>query len=176
MAEKPPKKKHGDGFSEFDREFGRVRGEMEDLMERMMERIHEEDFHKLGALGAVHGFSIRIGADGKPIVREFGNVKPEQGELPISGEREPLVDVIEGKADITVMVELPGVERKDILAKGEGRTLKISVNTEARKYYKELELPAAADFPGARAKYNNGVLEIVIAKDAKGAAGKIEVG
>ncbi len=180
MAENPKKRKPDDDFSELDKEFDRVRQEMEGLMEEMMGRMPEKDLKKLAKQNkpGVYGISITVNNEGKPMIREFGNVKPEGtgGNALISEEREPLVDVIEGGSDITVMVELPGVDKKDIAAKGEGRNLVISVDAKGRRYYKELELPATVDFANASAKYNNGVLEIVLQKDAKGSAnGKIKI-
>ncbi len=167
----------GDDFFGFDRDFERMREEMERLMEGMMSRVPSEDFEKLAKkpTGGVYGVSIRIGPEGKPVIREFGNVKPEAGggeNAPISDEREPLVDIIEGKNDIIVIAELPGVEKRDIFVSGEGRELVIDVKTAERKYYKELDLPHSADFANAKAKYNNGVLEVVIQKSEKGSANK----
>lgn len=176
-----------DDFFGFDREFERMREEMEKLMEGMMGGVSAGNLEKFAKPGeakhaektGVYGFSIRIGRDGKPVIREFGNVKPEaakEAKIQISDEREPLVDIIEGKSDITVIAELPGVDRKDIHMEGEGRNLTIEVKTKGRKYYKELELPSAADFANAKAKYNNGVLETVVQKSAKGSESrKIEI-
>ncbi len=166
----------GDFFG-FDREFERMREEMERLMEGMMNRIPEPDLEKLAkkGQGGVYGISVNIGLDGKPVIREFGNMKPEatkEAKMPISEEREPLVDVIEGKTDITVIAELPGVDKKDIHLSGEGKGLVIDVKTAERKYHKELELPSAADFENANAKCNNGVLEVIIPKSAEGSENK----
>ncbi len=165
-----------DLFSEFDRELERMRSEMEDLMEGMIGRIPESGLEKLAkeGKGVVYGFSIRISPDGKPQIREFGNVKHEAAKesIPISDEREPLVDIIEGKGEITVIAELPGVDRKDINVSGEGKTLIISVRSRDRKYYKELEIPSLCDFGQAQARYNNGVLEIVVQKSSKPSANK----
>lgn len=170
-------------FFRFDREFERMREEMEKLMEAMMGGIPAGNLEKFAKPGGakhaektgVYGFSIRVGPDGKPVIREFGNVKPEaarEEKIPISDEREPLVDVIEGKNEITVIAELPGVDKKDIRASGEGRELEIKVVTKERKYHKILDLPATVDFANTRAKYNNGVLEIILEKNAKGTANK----
>src|SRR5579885_2954244 len=39
-----------------------------------------------------YGYSITVGPDGHPVVKEYGNVRP--GLLPSAETREPLVDVI----------------------------------------------------------------------------------
>lgn len=167
-------------FFGFDREFERMREEMEHLMEEMMVRIPEPDLEKLAKQqkSGVYGLSIKIGPDGKPIVREFGNMTPEawkEEKIPISEEREPLVDVIEREKEITVIAEVPGVEKKDIRISGEEKELEIKVETANRKYHKVLELPSQVDFGKAKAAYNNGVLEIVIPKGGGKESKKIEI-
>lgn len=129
----------------------------------------------------VYGYSITIGPDGKPQIREFGNVKPGtrfgKPEISIREEREPLVDIISADGEIKVIAELPGVDKKDIKLHGTESTLTISVDTPERKYYKEVELPAKVDPDKARSTYKNGVLEVTLQKKEekpKGSPIKIE--
>jgi HSP20 family protein len=44
----------------------------------------------------VYGYSVTIGPDGKPVVREFGNVRRSEGRpwKAVQATREPLVDVV----------------------------------------------------------------------------------
>jgi HSP20 family protein len=112
----------------------------------------------------VYGYSIKIGPDGKPIVREFGNVRPSRFGPRIKEEREPLVDVFSTDGEIKVVVELPGVEKDDIKLHGTEDTLTISVDTPQRKYYKELKLPAKVNIKDAKTSYKNGVLEVTLPK------------
>ncbi len=114
----------------------------------------------------VYGYSVTIGPDGKPIIREFGNVRPKGGIRPIevSEEREPLVDVIEEQDKISVIAEVPGVSREEInIEVVDNRQLKI-FTTGKRKYYKEIQLPSAVDPDSAKASYSNGVLEVTLKK------------
>jgi HSP20 family protein len=64
----------------------------------------------------VYGYSVKIGQDGKPIVRKFGNVDSSPGfigsGISVKEQREPLVDIISGSENITVVAELPGVIKK----------------------------------------------------------------
>lgn len=127
----------------------------------------------------VYGYSVTIGPDGKPVIREFGNLKPSgrPGAVDIKMEREPLVDIIEEADAVKVIAEVPGVEKKDIQLYGTDRTLTIKVDTPNRKYYKEIELPAEVDPKSAKSSYKNGVLEVVLKKVApkpKGEPIKIE--
>jgi len=121
----------------------------------------------------VYGYSVTIGPDGKPVVREFGNVRKGEGTpwKEIQDKREPLIDVVSSDKDVRVIAEMPGVSKEDIDVTINERSLVISVDKEDRKYYKELELPGAVDPKGAKSAYNNGILEITIPLKSRGAAG-----
>jgi HSP20 family protein len=122
----------------------------------------------------VYGYSMTIGPDGKPQVREFGNVKPSlrpeapfgvrRRSIDIKEEREPLVDVIDTNDEVKVVAELPGVEKKDIKLYATEKTLSISVDSPQRKYSKEIELPANVSSKTAKSVYKNGVLEVTLTK------------
>jgi len=112
----------------------------------------------------VYGFSMSIGPDGKPVIREFGNVQESQRGPKIREEREPLVDVMEEDKDVVIVAELPGVEKDDISLHATEDRLTISVETPERKYHKELTLPARVDPKSAQASYKNGVLEVRLKK------------
>lgn len=108
----------------------------------------------------VYGYSIKIGPDGKPEVREFGNVKQSRFGPQVKEEREPLVDIIETNGEIHIVVELPGVDKKDIKLHGTEDTLTISVDIPQRRYFKEIKLPAKIRVKDAKTSYKNGVLEV----------------
>ena len=121
----------------------------------------------------VYGYSMTIGPDGKPKIREFGNVKPSSDPekcginrpcLDVKEEREPLVDIIDTNGEIKVIVELPGVAKEDIKLHGAEDKLTISVEAPERKYFKEIEMPAKIDPKKAKTSYKNGVLEVTISK------------
>ena len=59
---------------------------------------------------------------------------------------------------------MPGVDKEDISLDCAESTLTISVGTEKRKYYKEIELPSQVDPESAKASYRNGVLELTLTK------------
>jgi HSP20 family protein len=121
----------------------------------------------------VYGYSMTIGPDGKPQIREFGNIEPtprtepfgtRRPKLNVKEEREPLIDVINTNNEIKVVAELPGVEKNDIKLYGTEKTLTISVDTPERKYYREIDLPALVDHKTAKSEYKNGVLEVTLTK------------
>lgn len=129
----------------------------------------------------VYGYSMKVGPDGRPVIREFGNVKPAQrpglrgipeAKLEVVGKREPLVDIMEEADAIKIIAELPGVEKSDIKLNCDSRSLTISVDTPERKYYKDLELPAEVDPNSSKASYKNGVLEVSVTKMRPRARGR----
>lgn len=112
----------------------------------------------------VYGYSVKIGPDGKPEIREFGNVKPSRLGPQIKEKREPLVDIVETDGEVKVVAELPGVEKNNIKLHGTEDTLTISVDTPQHKYYKELRLPAKVAVKETKSTYKNGVLEVTLPK------------
>jgi len=162
-------------------------------MEEMMEKEYKEftsrvpkdlvrerklpDGSTIRELGPfVYGYSMTIGPDGKPKIREFGNVKPSlkpeafgipKPSLDVKEEREPLVDVITTNGEVKVIAELPGVEKEDIKLHGTEDSLTISVDTPKRKYFKEIPMPVRINPKGAKTVYKNGVLEVTVPKTEK---------
>ena len=112
----------------------------------------------------VYGYSVTIGPDGKPVVREFGNVSSKEGRSwkAIQDKREPLVDVLSSDKDVRVIAEMPGVKKEDIDVTVNERSMIISVAGGDREYYKELDLPGQVNPKGAKSTYNNGILEVTV--------------
>ncbi len=119
----------------------------------------------------VYGYSVTVGPDGKPEVKEFGNIKPRsrfgRPRIDVKERREPLADVMTTDGEVHVVVELPGVEKKDIKLHGTESSLTISVDIPKRKYYKEVQLPTEVDPKKAKSSYKNGVLEVTLPKKKK---------
>jgi HSP20 family protein len=161
--------------------------EFEELSKKAPEDLQREqtlpDGTKVKTFGPfVYGYSVTVGPDGKPKVKEFGNFKAETSmgkpSMDVKDKREPLADVIEADGEVRVLVELPGVEKEEIKLSGTDDTLTISVDSPDRKYFKEVELPTKVETEKATSKYKNGVLDITIpkkkAKKTKSKAIKIE--
>jgi HSP20 family protein len=165
------------GFSDIDEIFR----ETEEIMEREFKELSKSapeelvrervlpDGSRVKSWGPfVYGYSVTIGPDGKPHVREFGNVSPKsmlgKPKIGVKEKREPLVDVLESEDDIKVIAELPGIAKENIDLSGTEAGLTISVDTPSRKYYKELELPCEVDLENAKSTFKNGVLEVTLRK------------
>lgn len=158
-------------IGEMEREMAEAFKEMERQMPRDMvrERRLSNGTVRREYGPFVYGYSVKIGPDGKPIIREFGNIKPGtpgagRPSLNLQDQREPLVDIIEDEETVKVVAELPGVNKDEIKLYATDRSLAISVDTPQRGYYKKLELPVEVDGASARSTYRNGVLETVMTK------------
>jgi len=145
--------------------FGFDFDEIVERMARMMEDLNKHA-DAPGGRKYVYGFQMHSGPDGKPVLEEFGNVPKPGAQLP-SDEREPLVDVIDGKEEVTVIAELPGVNKEAIDLKADNKSLTIKVDNENRRYYKEIELPAKIKPDSVNASYKNGILEVKLKRAEK---------
>ncbi|MDH7507111.1 MAG: Hsp20/alpha crystallin family protein [Candidatus Thermoplasmatota archaeon] len=150
-------------FFKIDDELDRIFREMEYMMSRMLRDMEDYNFIKPGS-SFIHGFNIHIGLDGKPHIEQFGHrpLKKSDGESIISDEREPLTDIIEGDEEISVTVEIPGVEKEDINVHVTEHELEIKVDTPYRKYYKQIDFSCEVLPKTTKATYKNGVLDINI--------------
>lgn len=175
------KKKDGeaDGYDDIDDSiFDALEEEFENItntFEEIRKRLIREATNRAGD-PFVYGFSMRIGPDGKPNIEEFGNVPGIlSGHASVPGEREPLTDVIEGDRDITVVAELPGVEKDAIDIHTTDCSLEIKVASTDRPYHKKLALPAKVLPETARASYKNGVLEVRLERAEQRIGGSYKV-
>jgi HSP20 family protein len=159
MADRKKRRGLFDFFGDFDI------FDIEEEMKKFMEEFSIDELKRGEPL--VYGFNIRVGPDGKPSIQQFGNVKPTIKGPRKTDSREPLVDVIEREKDITVIVELPGVDKSKIKLNTTERMLTISAPGEEADFFKELKLPAAVDPKSAKASYKNGVLEVCLEKREK---------
>ncbi|MFH0863330.1 MAG: archaeal heat shock protein Hsp20 [Candidatus Altiarchaeota archaeon] len=150
-----------DFFAEFEGEFRRMQDHMSHLFDEALRNNETDHVRRY-----VYGFTMHTGPDGKPVLEEFGNV-PRHGEDQIPGEREPMVDVIDGRDEVTVIAELPGVDKKNIDLKSDETSLTISVRDHARRYHKVLDMPGEVDPESIKAQYKNGILEVKLKKARK---------
>ncbi|MGQ0536142.1 MAG: archaeal heat shock protein Hsp20 [Methanobacteriota archaeon] len=157
-----PRDPFGDDFDEFFREFGTEFEKMRTYMARMFEEMQKSGPGKPGE-PYVYGFSLKVGPDGKPQIQEFGNTNPVKAAIGEAG-REPLTDVIEGEKEVSITVELPGVEKDDINLRVQPRRVTIAVDHAKRRYHKVIDLPTEVKTETTEATYKNGVLDVTIQK------------
>lgn len=168
--------RYGIGGKDISWELEQMRREMERMFrESLQERPSETpkelvreyktpEGGKVREIGPiVYGYSVTIGPDGRPRIREFGNVRRLGGIAgpKLTAEREPMVDVIATDKEVKVVVELPGMEKKDITINATEGSIQILAETPERKYRREIDIPSDADISSAKSTYKNGILEIV---------------
>ncbi len=122
-----------------------------------------EGFKESGVQGSgpfYYGYTMTVGPDGKPVVKEYGNVKP--GLLPTSETREPFVDTLvdEKEKVLKLVAEMPGVEKKDVKVVVNDKTISIDAEHGEKKYHAKAPIPHKVDKDSAKASYKNGVLEL----------------
>jgi len=66
-------------------------------------------------------------------------------------------NVVTGDKVVQIIAEVPSVEKEDIQLFGTEETLTIFVDTEKRKYRKEVDLPVKVGPKSAKASYQTGV-------------------
>ncbi|HXX99149.1 MAG TPA: archaeal heat shock protein Hsp20 [Candidatus Bathyarchaeia archaeon] len=178
-------------FEDMFRGFDQMKREMEKEFEDMEKRIPKDlireyttsEGGKVREVGPmVYGYSMTVGPDGKPRIREFGNVKPSRVGFAgftrpeISSETEPLVDVTSTDKEVKVVVEMPGVGKDKIIVNAYDNMVEVKSEDPRRKYHRTIEIPAETDIETAKSNYNNGILEITFKKkeQTKGKTIKVE--
>jgi HSP20 family protein len=178
----------GSIFNEFDE----MRREMERLFEETIQDVEKvpkdlvreyqtptgDKVREVGPI--IYGYSVTVGADGKPIVREFGNVKPVlgagRGEPQLTSEREPLADIVTTDKEVKLIVEMPGISKEDIKVNAFENRVEISTSEKGeRKYHKIVDLPPDADIDSVKSYYKNGILEITFNKKVKPKGKEVKV-
>ena len=115
---------------------------------------------------AMYGFSVKIGGAGIPQVERFGNIMRKTEDGPVMEEsREPFVDIFEETDSIEVIVELPGIEEKDLSYKIKDDVLTLKAASNERKYTREVSLPCKASL--LKSAYKNGVLRLSLKKQTR---------
>jgi HSP20 family protein len=173
----------GWNFDDIFREFDDMRRETERMFSEQFKNIENQvpkdlikeyetpEGGKVRQVGPiVYGYSMTIGPDGKPKIREFGNIKSPIGgmgsfEQPsLSAEREPLIDISTTDNEVKIVAEMPGIGKDKITVNAYDKYVEIKSEDPNRKYHKKIEVPEDIDIESARSNYNNGVLEITFKK------------
>jgi len=151
----------------------------------------------------VWGYQYSIGPDGVPKYSVYSNVDKIQKKLaarfdaPMNvglpspsefneaqsvdreGYRVPQTDVVEDEDTLRVIVELPGVDKKDIDVNAKESYLVVTTTNKQYKYKAEIPLKVATIPKKIKASFKNGILELKLPiaknnKDDKGDKVSIE--
>ncbi len=173
-------------------DFGGLFADFDEIAKKMMDDA--------GRNGLVYGYQSFTGPDGVPHVREFSNVpgfagqgaiEPQAGSCPTgtcqsqtdkiqlgapqdTGVCAPYHDVLEDGDAIKVIVDMPGIEKKDIKVKAKGHTVSIDAVGSSRTYAKTIGLPQEIAGNPKSAIYKNGVLELTYDRTSEPTDIKVE--
>jgi len=145
-------------WDEFDNLFRKLMRPFRETDEIWEEMKDSENVQTFGPY--YYGYSMTVGPDGKPVVKEFGNVR--QSLLPDAETREPLADVIidDKEKVLKIVAEMPGVEKKDVKIEVIGQTVNIDAENGNRKYHTKIPIKQKVDEDSVKATYANGILEL----------------
>lgn len=99
--------------------------------------------------------------DGSPFDGVFGGI----ARAASADDGTEAVDVYEYDDSIAVVADVPGVDREDISLECDGRTLAIRVADGPGRSRVRVDLPGYVDDGSAETAFNNGVLEVTLARD-----------
>ena len=148
-------------FEQIDKEFS----DAEDMLNRMFKTVSETGIAGSKTQPYFYGYQITVGPEGKPHIREFGNVRPSQkGLIEQSAIRQPLVDtsINEKENTLVITAEMPGITKEDVKVTMEEGLVSIHAEKGNKKYHTELPVDNELDADSTKASYINGVLELKI--------------
>lgn len=150
----------------------------------------------------VWGYQYMIGPDGIPrysvysnndkiknqLINRFGALKGHEissNELPspkidadTEGYRSPNTDVVEDGDTLRVIVELPGVDKKEIETTAKENFLTIITNSAPYKYKAEIPLKVTTIPKKIKASFKNGILELklpIVKKENQDTGDKVSI-
>lgn len=160
----------------FDSEFDRIFKKMSNSFFNI-DGVFEEFKGNSDSGPYCYGYTMTVGLDGKPVVKEYGNVKP--GQPLISDTQEPIVDTIVDEKEnvVKLVVEMPGVEKTDVKIVVENKIVDLSAEHGDKKYHVKVPVKYKVDENSARASYKNGILQLVfkLIEEEKPKSKKVEV-
>lgn len=134
-------------------------------IDKMFENIFkslEEGNKELGEGPIFYGFSWNTGPDGRPIVREFGNIRSGYRGVKRSDVLTPFYDVVtdEKNNELNVIVELPGVDKEKVSINATQDSVAVEAEGSGRRYAIDIPLDAQIEPEAAKATFNNGILQV----------------
>lgn len=133
-----------------------------------------EDFRRFGEL------MNRIFEDMSVMPRGYFPLALTESGLATKVNRQPFIDLLETDKEVVATAEMPGLKKEDIKINITDEMLEISTESKHEQekhgknylykeirsgsYYRSVALPSSVDPNGAKASYNNGILEIKMPK------------
>ena len=165
-------------FKEMSRSFGSV----DDIFEALQ--------NTNGASGPIYyGYTMTVGPDGKPVIKEYGNVKPDSlptadscgcdnhSQTPVVEKREPLIDTLvdDKEQTLKIVAEMPGVEKADVGVVVDEDIVHIDAERGEKKYHVNVPIQHKVESDSPKATYKNGILELTFNLDTKPKGKSVDV-
>jgi HSP20 family molecular chaperone IbpA len=106
-------------------------------------------------VGLGHGKALSRGGPRELHLPSMADAKDEGAQI---------VDIVEAEEEVTVLVDLPGLDGEDIKWEVEDGKLRINVVTSDSSYSKEIVLPSDVERNGSKYEYQNGVFKVILKK------------
>ena len=135
-----------------------------------------------GQSGPIYfGYTVTVVPDGKPVIQEYGNVKPDElptadscgcanhSQGPIAEKREPLIDTLvdDKEQTLKIVAEMPGVEKTDVSVVVDEGIIHIDAEHGEKKYHVNVPIHHKVESDSPKATYKNGILELTFNLDTK---------
>jgi HSP20 family protein len=103
--------------------------------------------------------------DNKSKMKELDDNIIGQSRSIMTKSEDPLVDIIRSEKEVRIVIEMPLVNKKDILINAyEDRVEVNATKVPGGKYHHVIDIPSDLDIGSAKSTYRNGILEIVFCK------------
>ncbi len=157
-------------FDEFDKLFRGMHGSFVNL-DDLLDAARHAGAGGSGRIGPYYyGYTMTVGPDGRPVVREYGNVRPGLagdgsggGDCCAPAVRDGLQaeTILDDKERVLKLVaEMPGVEKEDVKIVVDGDAVSIDADRGKKSYHARVPLDQKVDKDTAKATYRNGILEL----------------
>jgi HSP20 family protein len=112
-----------------------------------------------------YGINVKLGtadASGVERIKSLNDIFDKKENT--SKNTEPATDAFEDDEKVTIVVELPGVEKKDIRLVLSGNTVSIGAMGGGVCYSKKVELKFSPDYNSIKENFNNSIYSLEISK------------
>ena len=157
-------------FDEFDKLFRGMHGSFVNL-DDLVDAARHAGSGGSGRIGPYYyGYTMTVGPDGRPVVREYGNVRPGLAGAGAAGadglpaarndglQAEAILD--DKERVLKLVAEMPGVEKEDVKIVVDGDAVSIDADRGKKSYHAKVPLDQKVDKDTAKATYRNGILEL----------------
>lgn len=136
------------------------------------EYLNSKGYRVRKTVPVTYGYLKTRGVDGKPLIREFGNLrhskdghglisKLERENKALSPSEEPILDLLVSDSEFKVILELPYIIKENSKINISEYSMEVIYDDDSkRKYQMIIELPVEVVKESTTSKYNNGILEI----------------